>query len=67
MPFIPDKLDQMYKNAKRIEMRFPAFEILDMHGSTAGTITYLGKNNVKVYVDNFPGEKKYYELTLLSR
>ncbi len=60
MTFVPDNLDMHYRNVRRIEMRYPAFEVLDEHGSTAGTITYLGMNNVRVYVDNFPREKKYF-------
>lgn len=40
--------------------RFEAWRVLDQNGSDKGMISYLGENEWRVFVDNFPSPKKYF-------
>ncbi|NOY72412.1 MAG: hypothetical protein GXP14_08545 [Gammaproteobacteria bacterium] len=65
LPLYPLSLDSIFSNVKRIEYsRHHNYRVVNEHGSDAGMLTYLGRNEWRAYVDNFPSQKKYYAWNL---
>jgi hypothetical protein len=65
IPLYPLNIDQLFSNVERLnDDRCQAFRVCNEYGSDAGTLSYLGKNEWRIYVDNFPGEKKYFSTNL---
>lgn len=63
--FTPKDLPAYFKNVQQVENTSSLlFRVMDAHGNDTGMITYLGSNEWRVYVDNFPGEKKYFQWNL---
>ena len=59
--FNPKNVDKYFSNVSVIEDdRFPVYSVKDNYGTESGIITYLGKSEWRVYVDNFPSQKKYF-------
>lgn len=44
--------------------QYKMFRVLDSNGSDAGNINYMGRNEWRVEVDNFPSSKKYFAWNL---
>ncbi len=63
--FNKDVLDSVFENIERVpDDRFAAYQVLDEYGSSAGTISCLGGDVIRVYVDNFPRQKKILRMQL---
>jgi hypothetical protein len=61
MNFDGKKLAEIYSNVQPIEDdRFASYRVVNEYGSDAGNIAVLGGSEVRIFVDNFPGQKKYY-------
>ena len=69
-PFNPKEISFYFKNVRKIENtnvseeKTSVFRVFDDCGNDTGMISYLGKNEWRVFVDNFPGEKKYFQWNL---
>ncbi len=62
---ILDCLDMQFSNlTKQDDERFPVYTVKDEHGNQVDMITYLGKGEWRIYIDNFPSRKKYYAFNL---
>jgi len=56
-----ERLDSFFENLERVEDgRFAVYRVSDEHGHDAGLITCMSGSEIRVYVDNFPGQKKYF-------
>jgi hypothetical protein len=65
MPLYPLGIENIFSNVERVEDdRFQVFRVRDENGSDAGMMTYMGKNEWRVFVDNFPCQKKYFSTNL---
>ncbi|MFK5951021.1 MAG: hypothetical protein QM500_19890 [Methylococcales bacterium] len=68
IPFDPEHLEVVFSNLQQMEnsecRKHAAYRVIGDLGSDAGCIAYLGDNEWRVYVDNFPGQKKYYASNL---
>ena len=65
IPLYPLNIDHLFSNIERLDDdRCESFRVRNEHGSDAGTMSYLGKNEWRIFVDNFPGEKKYFSTNL---
>ena len=54
-------LADSYSNVQRVEDgAFDVYRVFDERGNEAGMITCMRGNEVRVYVDNFPSQKKYF-------
>jgi hypothetical protein len=61
MTYDRENLDAVFANVERIDDgRFAVYKVLDKYGSDAGMITCMSGNEIRIYVDNFPAQKKYY-------
>ena len=61
----PLKLNSLFSNVEKVDdNKFQVFRVVNEHGSDAGMITYLGENEWRIYVDNFPLQKKYFTTNL---
>lgn len=59
--FDPKKIDTYFTNVDSGEGgRFPIYFVKDQWGNHTGEISYLGTNGWTIYVDNCPGQKKYF-------
>lgn len=62
--FDASKLDRIYINVERVDHDcFIVYRVVDEHGNDKGMISILSSNEVNIYVDHFPAEKKYYSST----
>lgn len=65
MPLDVKAIDQLFQNVERVEdERCESYRVRDQYGHDAGAINYLGKNEWRVFVDNFPSQKKYFAWNL---
>jgi hypothetical protein len=70
IPLVPNELDKHFANISRQEIKMYAsdraisFKVTNEFGSDAGDITYLGEGEWRIYVDNFPSQKKYFATNL---
>lgn len=69
--FSPDKIDTYFSNVELVTEGVPAwnksystFTISDQYGNSAGTISYLGEQEWRIFVDNFPAPKRYFSTNL---
>lgn len=74
LPFNPKDTDFYFKNVSKVthnkfadNNKDAVFRVFDEHGNDTGMISYLGENEWRVYVDNFPGEKQYYQWNLPTK
>lgn len=67
--FSPRKITDFFRNIEIIEdtVSRAMYRVFNEYGSDTGMISYLGDNEWRVWVDNFPGEKKYYQWNLPVR
>lgn len=57
----PDMLEKQFSNIRRGSNPFcDNHYVVDAPKGDVGQISYLGKGEWRVYVDNFPGQKKTY-------
>ena len=62
MPFDHTKIDKHFKNIKRVQESDQRFHSYTLNG-TIGTIaqfTWLKRNELRIFIDNFPGQKLYF-------
>lgn len=65
MPFDASVIETNFRNVERIDgSKYSIFRVKDEYGNDAGMISYLGENEWRVFVDNFPAEKKYFSWNL---
>ena len=63
--FNPTKLDERYSNLiKVIDRGWYLYTVQDKYGNDQGTISYLGENEWRYEVDNFPMAKKEFHSNL---
>lgn len=63
--FNPQQLEQHYSNLSVIEHdQFSNYAVLDKYGNHVGQILYMGNDEWRYLVDNFPANKKYFSNNL---
>ena len=61
----PSKLHEVFSNVQAVpDNRFSVYRVLDQYGSEAGMLSHLGGHEWRAYVDNFPGQKKFFSWNL---
>ena len=62
---IVKELENNFRSVEKVDDgRVDAFRVMDGQGSDLGMITHLGKNEWRIFVDNFPGQKLYFSTNL---
>lgn len=63
--FLAKDIGIHFKNVELVEKsNFTVFRVFNEHGSDTGIISFHGGNEWRVYVDNFPAQKKYFSWNL---
>jgi len=63
-----ESVDQHFTNVTRDPAAlWVTYEVNDKHGNTTGTITFPEADEMRIFVDNFPGAKKYFSSNLPMR
>ncbi len=63
--FDPSKLHEIFCNVQAVpDDRFSVYRVIDDYGSEAGMLSHLGGHEWRAFVDNFPGQKKFFSWNL---
>lgn len=61
----PGNLHKVFSNVQAVpDDRFSVYRVLDQYGNEAGMLSHLGGHEWRAYVDNFPGQKKFFSWNL---
>lgn len=62
----PSKLHEVFCNVQAVpdDRLFSVYRVLNQYGSEAGMLSHLGGHEWRAYVDNFPGQKKFFSWNL---